>query len=63
MLEDSLNSSLQDAINDQIQAEFFSAYMYLSMSAYCTERNLTGFASWMRMQAYLDDDLFDPGNW
>ncbi len=51
MLEDPLNSSLQDAINDQIQAEFFSAYMYLSMSAYCTERNLTGFASWMRMQA------------
>jgi ferritin len=51
VLEDPLNSSLQDAINDQIQAEFFSAYLYLSMSAYCTEKNLTGFANWMRMQA------------
>ncbi|MEN8144512.1 MAG: ferritin [Gemmatimonadota bacterium] len=51
MLEDPLNPSLQDAINDQIQAEFYSAYLYLSMSTYCTERNLTGFASWMRLQA------------
>ncbi len=46
-----MNSSLQEAINDQIQAEFFSAYLYLSMSTYCTESNLTGFAGWMRLQA------------
>ncbi len=38
------------AVNDQIQAEFSSAYIYLSMSAYFAEQNLNGFANWMRIQ-------------
>ena len=41
---------MQDAINEQIQAEFYSAYMYLSMSAYFESRNLPGFAKWLRVQ-------------
>jgi ferritin len=38
-------------MNDQIQAELYSSYLYLSMSAYYESRNLPGFANWMRLQA------------
>lgn len=46
-----LNVKLQDALNKQINAEFFSAYMYLSMSAHFSAVNLNGMAGWMREQA------------
>jgi ferritin len=42
---------INDALNAQVNAELFSAYLYLSMSAWCSERSLTGFANWMRVQA------------
>ena len=45
-----LSKSLEDALNDQINAELYSAYLYLSMSAYCEAMNLPGFAHWMRLQ-------------
>jgi len=41
---------LEKALNEQINAEFYSAYLYLSMSAYLTDVSLTGFANWMRVQ-------------
>jgi len=41
---------MQDAINDQIQKELYSSYLYLSMSAYFSDKNLSGFAHWMRVQ-------------
>ena len=46
-----LGKKLQDAMNEQIKNELYSAYLYLSMSAYCEAANLPGFAHWMRMQA------------
>ena len=46
-----LGKSIQDAMNQQIKNEFFSAYQYLSMAAYCETANLPGFAHWMRTQA------------
>ena len=46
----SLSQTLQNAINEQINAELFSAYLYLSMAAYCESINLGGFAHWMRLQ-------------
>ena len=45
-----ISEKMQEAINEQIQAEFYSAYMYLSMSAYFEARNLPGFAKWLRVQ-------------
>lgn len=39
------------AINEQIKNEFYSAYMYLAMSAYFADTGLPGFANWMRIQA------------
>ena len=44
------NKSMQDAINDQINKELYSSYLYLSMAAYLEDRNLSGFAHWMRVQ-------------
>jgi len=42
---------LETALNKQINEEIFSAYLYLSMSAYFLSLNLDGFASWMKVQA------------
>lgn len=43
--------AMQDAMNEQINKELFSSYLYLSMAAWFEDRNLPGFANWMRMQA------------
>ena len=45
-----ISKLLQDAINEQINAELFSAYLYLSMSAHFETQNLSGFANWTRVQ-------------
>lgn len=45
-----LSKTMQDAMNAQIKEEFYSAYIYLSMSAYYESLNLPGFAHWMRLQ-------------
>ena len=45
-----LSSKLQDAINQQINAEMYSAYLYLSMAAHFESVNLGGFAHWMKLQ-------------
>ena len=42
---------IEDAFNIQINAEIYSSYLYLSMSAALEKMNLPGFASWMRVQA------------
>ena len=44
------NRKMQDAVNDQIQREFESAHIYLSMAAYFDAINLPGFAQWMKVQ-------------
>jgi ferritin len=46
-----ISQTIQGAINDQIKHEFFSSYLYLSMSAYFETLSLPGFASWMRVQS------------
>ena len=50
-----LSKKLQDAMNEQIKNELYSAYLYLSMSAYCEAANLPGFAHWMRVQAQEEE--------
>ncbi len=42
---------MNEAINEQINAELFSSYLYYAMAAYFESVNLSGFASWMRVQA------------
>ena len=46
-----IGKAMQDAMNEQINKEFFSSYLYLSMAAYFEDKNLTGFGHWMRLQA------------
>lgn len=46
-----LTDKMEEALNGQLNAELYSAYLYLSMSAYFQSVNLGGFATWMRVQA------------
>jgi len=45
-----IDKKIQDAFNDQINAETYSAYLYWSMAYYFDSINLAGFAHWMRCQ-------------
>ena len=45
-----INQELVDAINDQLNFELYSAFIYLSMGAWFEEQNLTGMAHWMEVQ-------------
>lgn len=45
-----LTKKLETALNEQINAEIWSAYLYLSMSAYLGSKGLSGMAHWMRLQ-------------
>ena len=46
-----IKNKIQEAINKQINAELYSSYLYLAMSAFFEENNWRGFAHWMRIQA------------
>ena len=46
-----LTTPLLKAINEQINHEMYSSYLYLAMAAYCESKNFPGFAKWMKMQS------------
>jgi ferritin len=45
-----LPKKVEEALNDQLQKELHSAYIYLSMSAACESQSLPGCANWLRTQ-------------
>ncbi len=45
-----IKKKIEDALNEQINAEMWSAYLYLSMSMHFEHKGLTGFANWYRVQ-------------
>jgi ferritin len=45
-----IKKEVLDALNEQINAESYSAYMYLSMAGYFENMGLPGFANWMKVQ-------------
>lgn len=45
-----LSKKMEKALNEQLNAELYSAYLYLAMSAWFESQNLPGFAAWMRIQ-------------
>ncbi len=45
-----ISKKLQIAINEQINKELFSEYLYISMQAWFANQNLDGFANWMDAQ-------------
>jgi ferritin len=46
-----LSKTMEAAINEQINAELYSAYLYMSMMAQFEAQGLKGIANWMRVQA------------
>ena len=48
------NKKVEDVLNKQINAEFWSSFLYLSMSSWFETKGLKGFANWMRVQ-YLEE--------
>lgn len=45
-----ISKKMETALNEQVNKEFYSAYLYLAMSAYSNTIGLPGFAQWMRFQ-------------
>jgi ferritin len=51
-----MNEKVQKALNNQVNAELYASYLYLSMCAWFEAKSLTGFASWMRVQ--VQEEMF-----
>lgn len=45
-----LSNKIEEALNTQLNHEFYSAYLYLSMSAWCQANDYVGMANWMKVQ-------------
>lgn len=50
-----LKKSVEKVLNEQINAEFWSAYLYLSMSSYLEREGLSGFANWLKIQYHEEN--------
>lgn len=51
-----ISDKIRDILNEQINKEFYSAYLYLSMSAYFSEIGLYGFSNWTKIQSKEEID-------
>lgn len=51
-----INEKVAALLNEQINKEFFSAYLYLQFANYYVERGLNGFSSWYQVQAQEERD-------
>jgi ferritin len=51
-----MNKKIEQMINEQMNFEIYSAYIYLAMGAYCDSIDLNGFANWMKVQ--WEEELF-----
>ncbi len=51
-----LSKKMEEALNAQINAEFWSGYLYLSMSAHFAKEGKSGFANWFKIQGLEEND-------
>jgi len=51
-----VNQKVHELLNNQINKEFYSAYLYLDFSNYFEEKGLDGFANWYKVQAQEERD-------
>lgn len=51
-----LNEKLAHLLNNQVNKEFYSAYLYLYFANYYVEQGLDGFANWYQVQAQEERD-------
>ena len=51
-----MNAKVHHLLNQQINKEFYSAYLYLDFANYFDDAGLTGFANWYKIQAREESD-------
>ena len=51
-----MSEKIEDALNEQINKELYSSYLYLSMAAYAESISLKGFATWLKVQANEEEE-------
>ena len=51
-----MNKELVSLINNQINMEWYSAYLYLYIYTYYTDKNLNGFGNWFQIQTQEERD-------
>ena len=51
-----MNEKVSALLNDQINKEFYSAYLYLDMANFYSQKGLDGFANWYEIQAREEQD-------
>lgn len=51
-----ISEKIKDILNEQINKEFYSSYLYLAMSAYFSEIGLYGFSNWTKIQSMEEID-------
>lgn len=51
-----MNEKVSALLNDQINKEFYSAYLYLDMANFYSQKGLDGFANWYEIQAKEEQD-------
>ena len=51
-----MNEKVSALINEQVNKEFYSAYLYLDMANFYTQKGLDGFANWYEIQAKEEQD-------
>lgn len=51
-----MNDTVKSLLNEQINKELYSAYLYLDMANYFEDQNLDGFANWFYVQAQEETD-------
>ena len=51
-----LNKKVSALLNNQVNAEFYSAYLYLDFANYYEDEGLSGFANWYKIQAQEERD-------
>ena len=51
-----MNEKVSTLINEQVNKEFYSAYLYLDMANFYTQKGLDGFANWYEIQAKEEQD-------
>lgn len=51
-----LSKKVEQVLNEQINAELWSAYLYLSMSSHLEAEGLSGFANWLKIQYHEENE-------
>ena len=54
-----MNKKIADLLNNQINQEFYSAYLYLDIANFYTKKGLDGFANWYQIQAREEQGTAD----